>query len=768
MLVGPHGRDRAGHPTANPEPTAITWTNITSFMTEPARGPTFTPFAAYYPPMKAVIMFSQNYSGELSSFPPYSNGQWTGPDSLWSFQNDSWTNITSLVHGSWPAWSSNAALTYDPATQSLILVNNVADYRNTSNGTYIWSFRNYTWTAVPTSGPDPFGLESAVGLLQVLGITYDPQYGGLVALRPSQSLGNTGYPIGNSTTWLLINGTWENLTGQIGGSPPPPGAYFLNQLSYDPASSCLLGLFNIKMNFNGTTPAARTWKLCDGNWTMVGNDSSSSDPMGYNIPSQPLSYDPQLEGELYWGGPDDSWVYINGSWTDLHWNGTVPPWTMNPRTPEIFPAPLTVVYDPAESYLLLLGGSYYGASPWSAHLAWGLGQLPPFLNLTANPNPIEANAPLTLTAGLAGGAPPVSFLFSGLPPGCRAADSALLQCRPTRVGNYTIHLLATDGLGRTATGSTLLRVGPSASLVLIASPTATDVEAPIQLHLSVTGGIPPFSYGFSDLPPGCASNNTPSLTCTPTFPGTYTILGAAEDAQGSISTAQTNLTVNPAPTIPSVVLSRKSLDVGQSITLSATSAGGTGPGSWSFLGLPPSCPSVNASKLSCAPAAPGVDTVTVRYTDTLGETAERTVTWSVWPRLTVALTDSTDGNRVLVGKSNEVTAVVSGGLPPVRVVFVGLSGAVVNGTHLTWTPEAPAQYTIVCSVMDGNGESASVQMNLTASAPASDSVLPSVAWAGVGVGAGSAAIAVAVIVWRRRVRSKRDPPGNFGDVRVGP
>ena len=59
------------------------WSNITSDMLEPYAGPTFTPWAAYYPPMNAILMYSLGYvdknkPGEGVSY----NEVWFGPPSM--------------------------------------------------------------------------------------------------------------------------------------------------------------------------------------------------------------------------------------------------------------------------------------------------------------------------------------------------------------------------------------------------------------------------------------------------------------------------------------------------------------------------------------------------------------------------------------------------------------------------------------------------------------------------------------------------------------
>lgn len=56
-------------------------------------------------------------------------------------------------------------------------------------------------------------------------------------------------------------------------------------------------------------------------------------------------------------------------------------------------------------------------------------------------------------ARAAGGVPPYSYGYSGLPPGCSTADVPTLSCTPSQIGTYNASVLVRDDLGANRTQS---------------------------------------------------------------------------------------------------------------------------------------------------------------------------------------------------------------------------------------------------------------------------------------------------------------------------
>jgi hypothetical protein len=59
------------------------------------------------------------------------------------------------------------------------------------------------------------------------------------------------------------------------------------------------------------------------------------------------------------------------------------------------------------------------------------------------------------------------------------------------------------------------------------------------LHLEVvaTGGDGGYTYAWAGLPPGCASRNNGTVSCTPTAKGTFSVSVSVGDAAGGTATS---------------------------------------------------------------------------------------------------------------------------------------------------------------------------------------------------------------------------------------
>lgn len=78
--------------------------------------------------------------------------------------------------------------------------------------------------------------------------------------------------------------------------------------------------------------------------------------------------------------------------------------------------------------------------------------------LTASPANFTLGASTTLTATTAGGTPPFSYAFTGLPAGCSTQNTSSLACKPTASGTFTVNVTVTDSHGAVAHGTATLRV----------------------------------------------------------------------------------------------------------------------------------------------------------------------------------------------------------------------------------------------------------------------------------------------------------------------
>jgi hypothetical protein len=173
--------------------------------------------------------------------------------------------------------------------------------------------------------------------------------------------------------------------------------------------------------------------------------------------------------------------------------------------------------------------------------------------VAATPGAIDLGQNVTLDVTPVGGTSPYTFAFSGLPRGCNAiAASTSISCTPSAAGTYVVSVTVTDALGQTTTGSGSLVVhrDPSVSLS-VESGSPLTVGNSLELSANATEGSGAFTYSYTGLPTGCASQNTSTLTCTPTATGSFLVTVTLRDSLGVSATAQTfaNITANSSSSV---------------------------------------------------------------------------------------------------------------------------------------------------------------------------------------------------------------------------
>src|SRR5208282_2924327 len=84
-----------------------------------------------------------------------------------------------------------------------------------------------------------------------------------------------------------------------------------------------------------------------------------------------------------------------------------------------------------------------------------------------------------------------------------------------------------------------------------ASPSTLPYNATTVLVSTVAGGTGPLTFHYGDLPGGCASADSPLLSCVPGTPGNYTVTLTVTDAVGRNASSSLLLTVLRGPPPPS-------------------------------------------------------------------------------------------------------------------------------------------------------------------------------------------------------------------------
>ena len=328
---------------------------------------------------------------------------------------------------------------------------------------------------------------------------------------------------------------------------------------------------------------------------------------------------------------------------------------------------------------------------------------------------LDVGQAVLLSATVSGGAGSYTYSWGALPAGCATSNTASLTCVPTSVGSGTFAttLTVTDSNGVTRASSSVTLTVSADPTILITGATYTrlDLGQSTLLTATVANGTGGAStYVWSGLPLGCVSANTLNLTCAPIDVGTYGVTVSITDSNGmTVTSGPLTLSVSSRLSAPTLSSSAQALDVGQSVTLSATVSGGSAPYTYNWT-LPQGCASGNTATLACSPTTTGSATVTVTVVDGNGVSLTSTAL-----HLTVSARLS-PGSITLVpavvdlGQATKLTASVSGGSGGLTYIWSGLpSGCTGNDTAtLSCTPAASGTSWVAVSVTDSNGEMVSV------------------------------------------------------------
>lgn len=334
------------------------------------------------------------------------------------------------------------------------------------------------------------------------------------------------------------------------------------------------------------------------------------------------------------------------------------------------------------------------------------------VSLVVSPSVIDLGQSVNLTTTAKGGSGTYSYVYNGLPGGCVTANLVTLQCTPTSAGTASgITVTATDtNSGKiTSAPGVSFKVNPKLSITsFVASSNPDKVGSLTDLTVGTSGGTTPLTYSYVGLPGGCATVNAPSLNCTPTASGSFSVTVTVVDSLGKSATGKLNLTVtssSTAPTITSFVAAPNPVDSGAATTITTTVTGGVTPYTFVYSGLPSGCTTANSSSLKCTPTASGNFTVGVTVSDPAGKSTSSTLKLDVvGPTITSFTVSPTS---VTVGTQATFTAVVTGGATPYTYVYAGLPSGCSTGnvSSLPCTPSSQGTYNVTVRVTDSLGSS---------------------------------------------------------------
>jgi hypothetical protein len=156
-----------------------------------------------------------------------------------------------------------------------------------------------------------------------------------------------------------------------------------------------------------------------------------------------------------------------------------------------------------------------------------------------------------------------------------------------------------------------------------ASPASLVISNPTWFNVTVAGGVPPYSYNYTGMPPGCASYDRSSIYCLAREVDQFSVTVTVNDSNGSSVSNTTQFRVTSGyegpPVIESVVISPNPIPVGKvtEIQVNAVSVSNSTL-TFFYFDLPAGCSSFNATPLECLPSEPGSYYIGVEVTDAFG------------------------------------------------------------------------------------------------------------------------------------------------------
>ncbi len=632
----------------------------------------------------------------------------------WKFSAGRWTNITTTA-GHAPSVRRGETLINDTADGYVVMCCGIDTSGNLGD---TWKFVGGTWSALTSTLPVRNG---APGTMDG-----SSRYGVLFGGGDFGALGDV---------WTFSGGSWSAITS---GPPAGQGA----TLSFDPA-------YGYDLLFGGVNgvPSGQTWALSSGTWTQLAPTASPSARCCAGQVFDARDGYVLLYGGGTGGGPpydNDTWIW--GASNPLALNSL----TATPNPVEHgFPTTLSVSASggtPTYSYAYAglppgcatsntaslpctptLTGNY-PVAVWvndsAGHSVQGTLLLsvvngPSVTSFVASPPVTDVSVGSALSVTVAGGAPPLTYTYTGLPAGCSNVDKPTLTCVPSAPGTSTVVVNVTDSVGKYSTGSLSLTVHPRPnvpSFSVWADP--QDRGLAVTFSTSVAGGTPPYHYGYTGLPGGCSSASVAPLSCTPTLPGNFSVEVNATDAVGASAFGFLNLTVTADPVVSSLQAAPSTVDAGTPTVLTAAVQGGVAPLTYAYGGLPGGCSSRNSSTLSCTPSVAGTATVDVNVTDIRGYLATSTVMLTVNPALRISQFRAVRLPLDL-GDPLGLQLSLAGGTVPYSYSYSGLPTGCASTNASSWscTPTQAGSYSLVATVTDRGGGLATTDLNLTISPP---------------------------------------------------
>ena len=424
---------------------------------------------AYDAASGSVVLFGGCTSGS------FFDQQCNASRETWTYSGGAWTQIPTAVS---PSARVLPSMAYDPGTQDVLLFGGLTGYPNGTPLRDTWEFNGTAWTELsPATSPPASGMNQAM--------TYDPATGSVVLFASGWQAGVLGPPTGYlNQTWAFSNGRWMEIANGTG--PSPRG---LESLTYDASSHALVLFGGSQCGyFDGSWPCPTlgdTWTFANGSWTR---QSPSTSPTPRNLAAlaydPQVNGSVLVGGQSGLAVYSDEWAYVNGTWNLIE-SPLAPAPRVGAQMAYDAAEGAIVLFG---GYLHVgrptAGAELYYNDTWTLRF----GQPPSRLSVVAllhskGPSPVGS---IVILVADVRSATSVSYSFTGLPPGCNPLDMSLLACAPTVAGEFRIVLTVTDAYGMSSNGSVVLVVTGTSS-VSTPSPSAGTTVTLVMVVSGVAG-----------------------------------------------------------------------------------------------------------------------------------------------------------------------------------------------------------------------------------------------------------------------------------------
>jgi hypothetical protein len=319
----------------------------------------------------------------------------------------------------------------------------------------------------------------------------------------------------------------------------------------------------------------------------------------------------------------------------------------------------------------------------------------------------------TVTAS--GGTAPSGYTWaaSGLPNGLTInSASGVISGTPTQSGPFIITVTATDGAGAavSATFNVNFTEPPSITgpgtlpngTVGAVYPGATIVNA---------GGVGPFTWSATGMPPGLTIDSSGTIGGTPTAAGTFTPTVTVKDSFNATASHSYTIVISGTPTITTTGL--PSATVNQPYNFTVLESGGTGALTWSASGLPAGVTiDPSSGVISGTPTVIGPYTVTINLHDSLGVAATpATFSFSIVDLPSITTSSLPDGVQNV---AYNVTLTGTNGTTPYVWTATGLPAGLTisSGGVISGTPTGTGTATVNITLTDASTATANASLTL--------------------------------------------------------